>query len=68
MALKWNENGMVVKEDGDRTLLISYASCRGAIQMLEDGSSGDTVCQIFNLTREELGFMYCGYLNGEFIL
>lgn len=64
----WDKSGLVVEEHTSKTLYIKYATCRGVIKMLEDGKSSDTITSIFRISREQLGLIIVGYIDGEFSL
>lgn len=64
----WDGAGLVVDDQGDKKLFIDYNTCRNATKMLERGVKGYIICNLYGITREQLGEIYVGYLNKEFSL
>ena len=63
-----NKLGLVTDDQGDQQLHIPYGQCRVIVEMLYMDKPHHEIRNLFNITREQLGFIYVGYLNGEFSL
>lgn len=62
--VEWDTSGMVLSEK----VTIPYSQCRAAVRMLKDNVKPQHVASLFGITREELGWLFVGYLNEEFTL